>query len=66
MASWADGCFNPVFFHGPYGFGKTHLLNAIGWEAARHRPEARIVYLTAERFTSAFVKALMDKSAPGF
>ncbi len=66
VASWADGCFNPVFFHGPYGFGKTHLLNAIGWEAARTRPDARIVYLTAERFTSAFVKALMDKSAPGF
>jgi chromosomal replication initiator protein len=66
VASWADGCFNPVFFHGPYGYGKTHLLNAIGWEAARQRPDARIVYLTAERFTSAFVKALMDKSAPGF
>ena len=66
IASWSDGCFNPVFFHGPYGFGKTHLLNAIAWEAARTRPEARIVYLTAERFTSSFVKALMDKSAPGF
>ena len=66
VASWADGCFNPVFFHGPYGFGKTHLLNAIAWEAARNRPDARIVYLTAERFTSTFVKALMDKSAPGF
>ena len=66
VASWSDGCFNPVFFHGPYGFGKTHLLNAIAWDAARARPDARIVYLTAERFTSAFVKALMDKSAPGF
>ncbi|WP_371811003.1 chromosomal replication initiator protein DnaA [Caulobacter sp. S45] len=66
IAAWSDGCFNPVFFHGPYGFGKTHLLNAIAWEAARARPEARIVYLTAERFTSSFVKALMDRSAPGF
>ena len=33
VASWADGHFNPVVFHGPYGFGKTHLLNAIAWEA---------------------------------
>ncbi len=66
VASWSDGCFNPVYFHGPYGFGKTHLLNAIAWEAARMRPDSRIVYLTAERFTSSFVKALMDKSAPGF
>ena len=66
VAGWADGCFNPVFFHGPYGYGKTHLLNALAWEASRQRPSARIVYLTAERFTSAFVKALLDKSAPGF
>ncbi len=66
VASWADGCFNPVFFHGPYGFGKTHLLNAIALEAARLRPDKKIVYLTAERFTSTFVKALMDRAAPGF
>jgi len=66
VAAWSDGCFNPVFFHGPYGFGKTHLLNAIAWEAARQRPDKKIVYLTAERFTSTFVKALMDRAAPGF
>jgi chromosomal replication initiator protein len=66
VASWADGCFNPVFFHGPYGFGKTHLLNAIAWEAARTRPDKKIVYLTAERFTSTFVRALMDRNAPSF
>lgn len=66
VASWADGHFNPVFFHGPYGYGKTHLLNAIGWEAHARRPDARIVYLTAEKFTSTFVKALMDKSTSAF
>lgn len=66
VASWADGHFNPVFFHGPYGYGKTHLLNAIGWEAQSRRPDAKIVYLTAEKFTSTFVKALMDKSVNAF
>ena len=66
IAAWSDGCFNPVFFHGPYGFGKTHLLNAIAWEAARTRPDRKIVYLTAERFTSTFVKALMERSTLGF
>ena len=66
VASWSDGHFNPVFFHGPYGYGKTHLLNAIGWEAQMRRPDAKIVYLTAEKFTSTFVKALMDKSTAAF
>ena len=66
VSMWADERFNPVFFHGPYGFGKTHLLNAIAWEAKRRRPDRKVVYLTAERFTSSFVKALIDKSASGF
>jgi len=66
VASWADGCFNPVLFHGPYGFGKTHLLNAIAWEAGRARPDKRIVYLTAERFLSTFVRAVMDRSGAAF
>ncbi len=66
VASWADGHFNPVVFHGPYGFGKTHLLNAIAWEAMRAEPRKRVVYLSAERFTSTFVKALQDKQTAAF
>ena len=66
VASWSDGCFNPVLFHGPYGFGKTHLLNAIAWEAQRVRPDARIVYLTAERFLSTFVKAMLERTGASF
>jgi chromosomal replication initiator protein len=66
VASWADGHFNPVVFHGPYGFGKTHLLNAVAWEAMRTQPGKRVVYLSAERFTSTFVKALQDKQTQAF
>ena len=66
VASWADGHFNPVVFHGPYGFGKTHLLNAMAWEALRTAPGKRVVYLSAERFTSTFVKALQDKQTAAF
>ncbi len=65
-ASWSDGHFNPVFFCGPYGYGKTHLLNAIAWEAQRLRPDAKVVYLTAERFLSTFVRAMQDRSTAAF
>jgi chromosomal replication initiator protein len=66
VAAWSDGHFNPVIFHGPYGFGKTHLLNALAWEAMRTGPDKRIVYLTAERFTSTFVKAVQDRQTAAF
>jgi chromosomal replication initiator protein len=66
VASWADGHFNPVLFHGPYGFGKTHLLNALAWEAMQTGGERRVVYLTAERFTSTFVRAIQDRQTAAF
>ena len=65
-AAWADGHFNPIFFCGPYGYGKTHLLNAVAWEAQRLRPDAKVVYLTAERFLSTFVRAMQDRSTAAF
>jgi chromosomal replication initiator protein len=67
VAAWTDGpFFNPVLFHGPFGFGKTHLLNAIAWEAQARAPDKKVIYLTAERFLSGFVRALIDKSGPAF
>ena len=65
-AAWADGHFNPIFFCGPYGYGKTHLLNAIAWEAQRLKPDAKVIYLTAERFLSTFVRAMQDRSTAAF
>jgi chromosomal replication initiator protein len=66
VASWADGHFNPVVFHGPYGFGKTHLLNALAWEAMRTGHGKKVVYLSAERFTSTFVNALQTRQTAAF
>ncbi len=66
VASWSDGHFNPVIIHGPYGFGKTHLLNAMAWEAARNAPGRKVVYLSAERFLSSFIRAVMDRQTAAF
>ena len=66
VASWADGHFNPVVIHGPYGFGKTHLLNAMALEAQRTQPGKTVLYMTSERFLSCFVRAVMDRSTAGF
>ena len=66
VASWSDGHFNPVVIHGPYGFGKTHLLNAMAWAAQAAAPDRKVVYLTSERFLSCFVRAVMDRQTAAF
>lgn len=52
---------SPLLLHGPTGVGKTHLLEAI-WSAARARDrQARIVFRTAEQFTTEFVGVVREK-----
>jgi chromosomal replication initiator protein len=58
--------FNPLFLHGNVGLGKTHLLHAISWEVKQQKPEAEVLYLTAERFMSGFVQALRARDALAF
>lgn len=58
--------FNPLFIYGPSGLGKTHLLNAIGQQILKTRPESRIIYLSAERFLNEYITALQNKKMESF
>ena len=58
LATAENVVFNPLFLHGGTGRGKTHLLHAIGHEFRARRPNARIVYMSAEKFMVEFVAAL--------
>jgi chromosomal replication initiator protein len=50
VAAQPGFAYNPLVICGASGLGKTHLLHAIGHEARRRRPEARIVLATGARF----------------
>ncbi|MAC87953.1 chromosomal replication initiator protein DnaA [Maricaulis sp.] len=50
--------FNPVFFYGDYGVGKTHLLHAVASAARNGSRPRKALYLTAEEFLSGFVTAM--------
>lgn len=58
--------FNPLFIHGGVGLGKTHLLQAIAAHVRQTRPDARVVYLSAERFVHAFVTSIQSGKIAAF
>ncbi|MDD5459156.1 MAG: chromosomal replication initiator protein DnaA, partial [Phycisphaerae bacterium] len=58
--------FNPLFIHGGYGVGKTHLMQGICNEVCFNRPETNWLYLSAEDFANQFVLALKTKKLEAF
>jgi chromosomal replication initiator protein len=58
--------YNPLYLHAKVGLGKTHLLHAIAWDVKARKPNARVLYLTAERFMYSFAEALQSRGAPAY
>ncbi len=54
--------YNPLFLYGETGLGKTHLMHAIGHAILQRRPDARIAYLSAEKFTNDFIQAIQENA----
>ncbi len=61
------GCaYNPLFVHGNVGLGKSHLLQAICHTVSRRGPDTRVVYLSCEDFTNAFIQAIQQNQLDSF
>ena len=58
--------YNPLFFYGGVGLGKTHLMHAVGNMILQNKPDARITYIHSERFVSHMVKALQHNAIDAF
>ena len=47
--------FNPLVIFGGVGWGKTHLVQAIGNEVRRQHPNKAVLYVSAEKFINQFI-----------
>jgi len=52
--------YNPMFIYSRPGLGKTHLLNAVGNEIKKTRPELKVLYITAENFTNDYIFSIRN------
>ena len=58
--------YNPLFFYGGVGLGKTHLIHAIGNQVLADQPNAKIRYIHAEQYVRDVVTAYQRKGFDDF
>ncbi len=50
--------YNPLFFYGPSGVGKTHLMQAIGNAILHRNNGAKVLYVPIETFLNEMIEAI--------
>ena len=58
--------YNPLFFYGNTGLGKTHLMQAIGNELLRKDPTKKVIYISIEQFLNEMVESIRTKRNEDF
>jgi len=58
--------YNPLFIYGDTGLGKTHLMHAVGHQILRNNPDAKVAYLSSEKFTNEFIHAIQENTLTKF
>lgn len=61
-----DSVFNPLYYYGPPGVGKTHLLYSIANRISQIHPNAKIVYVKGDQFTNELVQSIQFKTTMAF
>ena len=66
VASAPAKAYNPLFLYGETGLGKTHLMHAVGQQVRANYPDAKVAYISTEKFTNEFIRAIQENSLVKF
>ena len=58
--------YNPLFLYGGVGLGKTHLMHAVGNFVFEQNPNAKVLYITTEKFTNELIQAIQNNKTEEF
>ena len=66
VANAPGRAYNPLFVYGETGLGKTHMMHAVAHQMLVNNPNARIAYVSTEKFTNEFIHAIRENKLTKF